>query len=648
MTYEEFILQLSQLEVNREYSYIPSEIDHNANTYKLLRVAHDAIGVENENQEISIPIDHIKSIVDALRFAEPLDVEATLGGGDNIHSIIESLFCLTPSIFYTRIQNRIHIVMLSRHNHPLGELASISERDLNEARQQQRLQNRRDVENGYINYLTNVARSERTGRPLSPAAVANYKNFLQCNRLFDYAPARWANIENIYDVTSVEEIENIIELLNNDDDFRTRNREDNQGFRSKALLHYKNYLLYRGHLGLDFRRDPALDNAIVENEQVEEQGLIMSVQKIFYGAPGTGKSFKINQNELSGIDKKNTFRTTFHPDYDYAQFVGAYKPKKVPAETNAEGVVTRYEISYEFVPQVFAKAYVAAWTEYLQVNEPGDEWREDATKKLALVIEEINRGNCAQIFGDIFQLLDRKKGHSEYPIDVDADFAEYVEKNLTQNGVWDKYKEQILKWIETEADVQEDSFCKIALPPNLIILATMNTSDQSLFPVDSAFKRRFDWEYVPINYEHPDANFAIKIGESVYSWLEFLKSVNAAVYKVTKSEDKQMGEFFIKPKDGLTIGFDEFRSKVLFYLWDSVYKDEVENDEVTVFKVNNTFISFQSLFEGRDPEQKNLVKQIMANLQVRDRNVRVAAVAENQNQPAIEPGNAPIAEPPQD
>ena len=212
-----------------------------------------------------------------------------------------------------------------------------------------------------------------------------------------------------------------------------------------------------------------------------------------------------------------------------------------------------------------------------------------------LVIEEINRGNCAQIFGDIFQLLDRdSEGFSQYSIDADCDFAEW----LKDNGVGDG---------------------KLKLPPNLNILATMNTSDQSLFPMDSAFKRRFDWEYVPINYDHSEAGFIIEIGDSKYKWLDFLKKVNADIDETTHSEDKQMGEFFIKPKsDDLKIAFNEFRSKVLFYLWDSVYKDETERQAVFHFpygdgdgKINS--VTFQSLF-GKDAEA--IVNKIMENLKV--------------------------------
>ena len=162
---------------------------------------------------------------------------------------------------------------------------------------------------------------------------------------------------------------------------------------------------------------------------------------------------------------------------------------------------------------------------------------------------------------------------------------------------------------------------KLKLPPNLNILATMNTSDQSLFPMDSAFKRRFDWKYVPIRYAKDDSCgdswnadlFKVVIDKDTsFSWLHFLKKVNADIYKATESEDKQMGEFFIKPKNGSNeIGLDEFRSKVLFYLWDSVYKDDPSFKNVFHFEKDGSVVTFQRLFAG---DFTGILKQILKNL----------------------------------
>lgn len=253
------------------------------------------------------------------------------------------------------------------------------------------------------------------------------------------------------------------------------------------------------------------------------------LQIIYFGAPGCGKSHKVAE-AIAGGDKENIFRTTFHPDYDYASFVGCYKPEM------EEG-----EVKYAFTPQVFTKAYVHAW--------------EHPNEKVYLVIEEINRGNCAQIFGDLFQLLDRKDdGTSCYPIRADKDLADYLQHVL--NG-------------DAKRGIEGGNLC---LPPNLHIIATMNTSDQSLFPMDSTFKRRWDWEYIPINYsdEVKSGQFVITINDKNYKWVTFLKAVNRHIRDLTHSEDKQMGNFFVKN----SIEKEAFKSKVMAYLWHEVCKDE--------------------------------------------------------------------------
>ena len=375
------------------------------------------------------------------------------------------------------------------------------------------------------------------------------------------------------------------------------------------------------------------DDLIASLKELAMEGSGQSVadfpfQQIIYGAPGSGKSHKINHdlfNNGGGLDKvpiDRKFRTTFHPDYDYAQFVGAYKPKSYPEPSNPD----KKQITYEFVPQVFAKAYIKAWELFLKKEDCQQELSED--DQIYLVIEEINRGNCAQIFGDIFQLLDRKEDRSEYPVDIDSDFAKYIKDQFEKGDLKGKYAAYIKTIEKWESEQQEGSgkrenqdkdliFDKIALPPNFNILATMNTSDQSLFPMDTAFKRRFEWKYVEIQYGHPIAkNYEVDDGQGlVFKWLNFLKKVNADIYKTTLSEDKQMGEFFIKPKNGNKIGFEEFRSKVMFYLWDSVYKDDSSHDTIFHFDLSEegkkSPVTFQRLFRN---DFSDILKKILENL----------------------------------
>lgn len=292
------------------------------------------------------------------------------------------------------------------------------------------------------------------------------------------------------------------------------------------------------------------EDAISEDE-LKKQSL--NLQQIYYGAPGTGKSYKINEITKS---TKNFTRTTFHPDSDYSTFVGCYKPTMEPTGTIVGGK-EQTKISYSYVAQAFLQAYTAAWK---NTSEP-----------YYLIIEEINRGNCAQIFGDLFQLLDRdENGMSSYGITPDKDIANYLKKEFAK--------------IEIEnTDIKNGN--TMMLPSNLYILATMNTSDQSLFPIDSAFKRRWDWEYVPI--EDAGKKHYIKVGNKKYDWWTFIDTINDSIDHITGSEDKKMGYWFVKPQNNdREITAKQFVGKVLFYLWNDVYKDYFDMSQC-IFKIKN-------------------------------------------------------------
>lgn len=302
---------------------------------------------------------------------------------------------------------------------------------------------------------------------------------------------------------------------------------------------------------------------------------LISRQIIYYGAPGTGKSHRIKE-QLEGVSKENIFRTTFHPDSDYSTFVGAYKPTrgKRPLYGLNGGLTVRLNdgedlsedtITYKFVPQAFLNAYMQAY------ERPDD--------NVYLIIEEINRGNCAQIFGDLFQLLDRdENGVSEYTIKADADLRAFLEEELGKDS----------------DGIKDGELC---LPSNMYIYATMNTSDQSLFPIDSAFKRRWDWEYEPIKYKN--TSWVIDIQGNRYSWVSFQKEINKRILEATSSEDKMLGDYFVNPGDG-TITEKMLLNKILFYLWNDVCKDE----EGDIFKISETeAVSFSELY-GNGGAQK--------------------------------------------
>jgi MoxR-like ATPase len=360
------------------------------------------------------------------------------------------------------------------------------------------------------------------------------------------------------------------------------------------------------------------------NEGSEQTYSKLPLQQIIYGAPGTGKSKTIKNSTEQAEKEGRVFRTTFHPDSDYSTFVGCYKPgmkssdriysaeelavklkeiknsgvtypchkfaaqywrslKDLSADTikqiliacgvtesmNVEvskGVAIGQEylnkdddgkIIYTFTPQAFTNAYVKAW---------------DTEEDVYLIIEEINRGNCAQIFGDLFQLLDRKNGVSEYPIDADADLANYLSKKLASS---------------THKDITDEirEGKKLKLPSNLYIWATMNTSDQNLFPIDSAFKRRWDWTYMKIK-NHPEENYKIKLSDKEYDWWEFIQRINEIIASMTSSADKQLGYFFCKAAGDGTISPETFVSKVIFYLWNDVFKDYGFED-ASLFRYKN-------------------------------------------------------------
>ena len=480
--------------------------------------------------------------------------------------------------------------------------------------------NRDIIKSEFKYFLANVARSARRtseGFNLGKTAVDSFMSFLEVNRLFDYNPEKWSHIESMYDITNPEEVKQIADNLLNDKAFIKHDNEKNQGWRSGAISHYVCFINARSFFRSE-KNETNLSNNIIKQP----------LQQIFYGAPGTGKSHKIKDDmDVKAADDKNlVFRTTFHPDSDYSTFVGCYKPTKaeskrlqrmnlsledlakelgsyytneefgkiggiqkfcfeyypyidgeymsvnvtkllelagVPKDYNVE--INKYikfchllpkqdpdKITYEFIPQAFTNAYVEAW---------------NTDENVYLIIEEINRGNCAQIFGDLFQLLDRKNGVSEYPVEADTDLQNYLQKALADT---------------TRTDIPEEvkSGKKLMLPSNLYIWATMNTSDQSLFPIDSAFKRRWEWKYIKIkegrdeNGNKLDWKVDVKMDEegTLLPWWDFIKKINEIIASMTSSADKQLGYFFCSAKDGV-IDEETFVSKVIFYLWNDVFKD---------------------------------------------------------------------------
>lgn len=353
----------------------------------------------------------------------------------------------------------------------------------------------------------------------------------------------------------------------------------------------------------DFMADVNKDK--IEKPLNELKKCEKSLQQIFYGAPGTGKSFKIKRDTKN----QSKIRTTFHPDSDYSTFVGCYKPTmnedvKYDKEGNEKSCTK--QIEYAFVAQAFLKAYVKAWKFYCSA--------EDGTAKAQyLIIEEINRGNCAQIFGDLFQLLDRNEdGYSTYPIVADTDIQRYLSKEFEKvnipdslNAIYDDYDGNIVEDIKNGI--------VLALPNNLYIWATMNTSDQSLFPIDSAFKRRWDWKYMPIDTKKE--NWNIEVDGKKYSWSDFLEAVNEQIFDVTKSEDKKLGFYFCRANNHV-VDAEKFVSKVIFYLYNDVFKDYGYDRKMFQGEDGKT-IQFHEYFQSNGDINEQKAALFLNNLEIK-------------------------------
>lgn len=322
-------------------------------------------------------------------------------------------------------------------------------------------------------------------------------------------------------------------------------------------------------LRLRVKNNEKNDFEIEQNDSGKPKDII---QKIFFGSPGTGKSHKVKELTRISESKGRVERVTFHPEFDYNSFVGGYKPTM-----DGDNIV------YRFVPEIFTNIYVNSW------NDPDNEYY--------LVIEEINRGNCSEIFGDIFQLLDRR---GEYKVTPSEELKNYLKTQFLNN--------------------ERIDHTKLILPGNLNILATMNTSDQSLFPMDSAFKRRWDWEYIPINYEFSEQNlsstYKVQISNTEYFlWLNFIEKINSLIQRNENlGMDKCIGNYFINPDDSNIIHIETFINKVIFYLWNDVFRDESE--ENSIFKLDSVYQDFFPIdLNGRDKviEILNLLQVEISN-----------------------------------
>lgn len=281
--------------------------------------------------------------------------------------------------------------------------------------------------------------------------------------------------------------------------------------------------------------------------------LILPHQLILFGSPGTGKSHRVDSNLKTRLRNPVVIKTVFHPEYTYGDFMG----KLLPLTNEAGRVEYRYYCGH------FLKALAKALSFEVTKIE----------RDVLLVIDEINRGNSAAIFGAAFQLLDRENdGWSSYPVDIsEMEQGALLKLMNTEQVTRRSGANSVVEW---QIDGREfDSYPangQIKLPPNLYIVGTMNTSDESIYYMDSAFKRRWAWEYVPVDGEHVVMDGTMAEAE----WKAFVSKLNSFIRSqaahIRKVEDKQIGFYFIRAKAG-EINNAEIQNKLMFFLWDTVF-----------------------------------------------------------------------------
>ena len=310
------------------------------------------------------------------------------------------------------------------------------------------------------------------------------------------------------------------------------------------------------------------------------------IQKILFGSPGTGKSYKVDRyilpEQLSIGSNENKVKTVFHPEYSYGDFMGKLVPN-----TRENG-----KVEYKFFEGHFLIAIAKALKNIHECyDKDGNQTRE--FDNVALVIDEINRGNSSAIFGTVFQLLDRDDdGWSSYDINItQLEFIKLLELigvrfSYHANQEISEYRlapfDGVAKLETLQKKIPHLNFDvvnrKIKLPPNLSILGTMNTSDNSIYFMDSAFKRRWDWEFIdikPLDNRHFDAiDSKLRTIDREF-WQEMVDAINVFIKshsdKIRRVEDKQLGYYFIK---GDSISHEAIRNKLMFFLWDSVFSNE--------------------------------------------------------------------------
>lgn len=464
----------------------------------------------------------------------------------------------------------------------------------------------------FTDYLKNVAK-KKDGQPLAKNTIGNYLSYLP--QIVNFIKSN--HVENVYEISSVDLVLQIQEELSKSETYLEANKNGSARYNySSSLEQYKKYLIFEKEKDIEFFEDE-------EPLNFQELPSFTPSQIIYYGVPGCGKSYEVNKVINAELDKYGVtdkeyhkVRCVFHPEYCNADFVGQIYPYVKPDNGGVE---------YRFKPGPFAEIVRRA---YRNPAEP-----------FFLIIEEINRGNAAAIFGEMFQLLDHIRpedgpeelsgniyntGWSSYGV-TNIDVNAYVRQKSTDNPEKIEYDDSVpygneIKFINNTA---------VRLPPNLSIYATMNTNDQNVFTMDNAFQRRFKSKMIRNVLDENSAQYKTEIDDTGVYWGDFRKWINEKILlpqtAVLKADDKCLGGWFITGEtiNGVDkIKKEDFAEKVLKYLWDDVFKrnksgeifvkdDKINSlsDLIDAFETSIGFESFEKIFKMNDVDKAKLQKQ---------------------------------------
>lgn len=426
-----------------------------------------------------------------------------------------------------------------------------------------------DIKNSEVNLESEYEEFLRKNKK-EYGTIKNYVRYIKPEYLKDIS--NYNPNTNIYNISDPNIFQGIKNSIVNSDNYKDINKKIKYNI-SSSLNWYEKFLTERESQSSTQNSDKSNKN------DTHRKHIDKPHQRIFFGAPGTGKSYLLNEEAKKDFEKECCERVTFHPNYMYGNFVGAFKPfpKKIDEQES---------ITYAYIPGVLIKQLIEAYK-----NE---------NINYLLIVEEINRANVAAVFGDIFQLLDRGiNGESEYEITTSRELQEFLIEELKEVELSKNIKNKL-----------GDDFSKIFLPNNLYIWATMNSADQGVMPIDTAFKRRWEFRYIGIDdaVDASFANYKFKINSSEeVKWNDFRKEVNKRLSKLNIPEDKLIGPYFISKsileKYDSSKLTEVIKDKVLMYL----YEDAARAYRSLLF-AENSYSTYSKLCEEFQKDALNLFK----------------------------------------